>query len=104
MATGEEFLRRYHDPALISSDTGPAPRGVLDGWWAGPWPWSPRCRAVKEPPRRQVIGGAMRVGGHHGRCELQPHGPEIDHALERGLEYPRWSTRITGEGDVRVAT
>ncbi|MBC8094124.1 MAG: hypothetical protein H7Y15_19765 [Pseudonocardia sp.] len=97
MPTGEEFLSRYYSPDLISSDTGRSRRGVLDGWWAGPWLWSPRCRAVKEPPRQQVMGGSMRVGGHHGRCELQPHGLEVDHALDRAPEYPRWSTRASVE-------
>jgi hypothetical protein len=32
----------------------------------------------------------------YGRCELRAHGEHIDHALERGMEHPRWSTRWTG--------
>jgi hypothetical protein len=63
--------------------------------WSGPWPWSPRCRAVRDPEYIQAIGGAYWLGGQYGRCELAPHGPDIDHALERGLETPRWSTRRT---------
>jgi len=51
--------------------------------WAH-WPWQ-QCRARVEPRK-----------GHHGRCELLPHGPETDHALERGMDIPRWSTRWTG--------
>lgn len=27
----------------------------------------------------------------HGRCELAPHGPEIEHALERGMVWVRWT-------------
>ncbi len=48
--------------------------------WAA-WPWQ-QCRARREP----------RPGQHSGRCELRRHGPEIDHALERGFDIPRWST------------
>lgn len=70
--------------------------------WAGPWPWSPRCRAVHEPRiNTQHPDAAFPISpGFYGRCELAPHGPEIDHALERGFHCPRWSTRWTGEGDV----
>lgn len=51
-------------------------------------PWAkglfgPRCRAVKEPNR----------SGYWGRCDLAPHSELIDHALERGMDTPRWSTR-----------
>ncbi len=60
-----------------------------------PWarPFHRRCRA--------------RVGDGQdwGRCELSPHGPEIDHALERGiggvLRFGVWSARVdppVGEG------
>lgn len=51
--------------------------------WAD-WPWQ-RCKAVKEP----------NPSGHWGRCELKRHEETIDHALERGLDIPRWSTRWT---------
>lgn len=54
-------------------------------WRNLPWaifPWQ-QCKAVKEPG-----------DGHHGRCELR-HGHEGDHALERGMDIPRWSTRWT---------
>jgi hypothetical protein len=51
-----------------------------------PWqkyPWQRRCKAVKEPGE-----------GHWGRCELvRNHWG--DHALERGMDTPRWSTRFT---------
>lgn len=52
--------------------------------WAG-W-WERRCQARKE------ASGAY--GGHHGRCELVVRH-DGDHALERGLEIARWSTRST---------
>lgn len=48
------------------------------------WPWN-RCRAVKP----------ATDGGYFGRCELRRHSPDIDHALERGMDTPRWSTRWT---------
>jgi hypothetical protein len=53
-----------------------------------PWqrPFGRRCRAVKEP----------NPSGYWGRCELQRgHGEAIDHALERGMEVHRWSTKWT---------
>jgi len=57
-------------------------------------PWSTsitgwdRCEAVKERNRT----------GYWGRCELKKtHNEEdIDHALERGMDTPRWSTKWTG--------
>lgn len=51
--------------------------------WAGRWPWSPRCRAVREPRPNSAWAG---------RCELAPHGPDVAHALDRGWDTPRWST------------
>lgn len=52
--------------------------------WAR-WPWR-QCQAVREP----------RPGQPYGRCELvRGHDVEIDHALERGLDIPRWSTEWT---------
>lgn len=54
--------------------------------WAW-WPWH-RCRAVKEPD--STVSG----GGYFGRCDLV-RGHFGDHALERGMETPRWSTRWT---------
>lgn len=55
-------------------------------WWK---PWR-RCKAVKEP----------NASGHWGRCELdRSHnyilGKNHDHALERGFDTPRWSTKWT---------
>lgn len=47
------------------------------------WPWERRCKAVKEP-------GCW----YWGRCELRCNHVG-DHALERGMEVPRWSTRWT---------
>jgi len=52
--------------------------------WAS-WPWR-RCRAVREPGHDD---------GYYGRCDLEPHGPDVDHALERGAETWRWSTAAT---------
>lgn len=54
-------------------------------------PWAqwgqPRCRAVRE---RTLLDPQF------GRCELRrDHGLLIDHALERGFDTPRWSTRWT---------
>jgi hypothetical protein len=52
-----------------------------------PWqeyPWQRRCKAVKEP-------GEFF---YWGRCELR-RGHLGDHALERGMEVLRWSTRFT---------
>ena len=48
-----------------------------------PWapPWRRRCRAVLEP----------NWTGYHGRCELaRGHSPNMEHALERGMEIVRW--------------
>lgn len=70
--------------------------------WARHW-WSPRCRARMEPEiawpqgMADVAGGMVRTGGHHGRCELRPHSRATDHALDRGLLLPRWSTRWTAK-------
>ena len=51
------------------------------------WTWQ-QCKAVREPRE----GGK----GHHGRCDLvRNHPPEMDHALERGMDIPRWSTTWT---------
>lgn len=47
--------------------------------WAG-WSWWDRCRARTERGER---------------CDLRQHLPETDHALERGMDVPRWSTRWT---------
>ena len=55
--------------------------------WAGIWPWSPRCKARKRP----------EPGGYFGRCELKPHDSSVEHALERGMEWVRWS-----DGPVRI--
>lgn len=59
--------------------------------WARPWPWLPgrggRCWARTE---RRPSGLFM------GRCELAEHGEDVDHALERGADTPRWSTKWTG--------
>ena len=58
--------------------------------WVSIWkPWR-RCKAVKEP----------NASGHWGRCELdRSHnfilGKNHDHALERGFDIPRWSTKWT---------
>lgn len=51
-------------------------------------PWTTgfqrRCKAVHPDP---VMGG---------RCDLRRgHGEDIDHALDRGMDNPRWSTRWT---------
>jgi len=47
------------------------------------WPWK-RCRAVKEPNR----------SGYWGRCELTL-GHVCAHALDRGMDIPRWTTEWT---------
>lgn len=50
-------------------------------WSTNPWD---RCRARREGR-----------GGHWGRCELKRHGGDVDHALERGMNIPHWSTNWT---------
>lgn len=46
------------------------------------WPWQ-RCRAVAEP----------NDSGYFGRCELKKRHVG-DHALERGMDLPRWSIPV----------
>ena len=66
---------RYEKPPTDPTDPG------LDlPWWAG-W-WQRRCLA-------RTVEGPYR-----GRCELR-RGHDGDHALERGFDIPRWSTRWT---------
>lgn len=36
--------------------------------------------------------------GYWGRCDLIKHDQNVDHALERGMEILRWSTRWTSSG------
>lgn len=55
------------------------PRYIDETPWAGPWPWSKRCRARTNSSEE-----------YWGRCELEPHGPEILHTLERGMIWVRW--------------
>lgn len=55
-----------------------------------PWCTNPfnRCRAVLPP----------NVDGHRvyfGQCDLKPHVDSVDHALERGFDTVRWSTKET---------
>lgn len=50
------------------------------------WPWK-RCKAFREP----------RPGHFWGQCELDKNHFGIDHALERGMDIPRWSTEWTRE-------
>lgn len=50
--------------------------------------WWQQCKAVKEP----------NPSGHWGRCELKKNH-KGDHALERGMDIPRWSTEWTGDND-----
>lgn len=52
--------------------------------WSAPFSFN-RCKAVKEP----------NPSGHYGRCELKRHDETINHALERGFDTPRWSTKWT---------
>jgi hypothetical protein len=47
-------------------------------------------------PWARAFGRRCRARTDDGaRCDLRPHGYEIDHALERGMDIPRWSTRWT---------
>lgn len=55
-------------------------------WYRGWWTNRPRCRAVRE--RRYT-------SAHYGRCELISPHPNDDHALDRGIVTPRWSTDWT---------
>jgi hypothetical protein len=51
-----------------------------------PWAkWSWQCCPARVEPN---------PSGPYGRCELR-RGHEGDHALERGFDTPRWSTRWT---------
>jgi len=60
--------------------------------WAR-WPWQ-QCRAVREPRQDSNIWG---------RCELRRGHPiEVDHALERGFDTPRWSTDWTEDPQVKA--
>ncbi len=52
--------------------------------WAR-WPW----QACKARTDQSPYAGAQ--------CELKRHGVEIDHALERGFDTPRWSTKWTND-------
>lgn len=63
--------------------------------WAT-WPWR-RCRAVREPGQPD---------GWHGRCELRRSHDGL-HALDRGMELVRWSTRWAApeaDGDPALLT
>lgn len=99
----EKQLLRTHEEFLgFVADSFDVPRHMLV---SGPQPayarktveWSPpavdlpwagvfqrRCKARVEP----------NESGFWGRCELV-RGHEGDHALERGMDCPRWSTRWT---------
>jgi hypothetical protein len=68
------------DPADEGPQPGPEPPRLP---FAGPF--HRRCRARVEPNR----------SGLHGRCDLRAGHPG-DHALERGMDTPRWSTAWTG--------
>ena len=64
------------------------PHTGVDGVpWAGAFNLG-RCRARLEP-------GAEQAGPYHGRCELRRHRPDVDHALERGMDLVRWRTVVT---------
>lgn len=63
------------------SQLAPFRAGPLE--WAK-WPWQRRCTARKEP----------NSSGYWGRCELKKNH-KCDHALERGMDTPRWSTDWT---------
>jgi hypothetical protein len=67
----------------------PAPR-TADGlpYAALPWPLGhARCRAV-----------LTRTDGEYwGRCDLEEHPRDTDHALERGMVIVRWSTEVRWE-------
>lgn len=82
------------------TDDGPSGGHALLCWtrdpqrlpWYKPWSWWSRSSFS----RRRC---AARTGRHQlysGRCELTEHEDTIDHALERGFDTPRWSTRWTG--------
>lgn len=53
-----------------------------------PWskPFRAQCRAVREPRGTDAF---------FGRCELRPDHTGHDHALDRGMDTPRWSTDWT---------
>jgi hypothetical protein len=60
-------------------------------------PWASRlqrrCKAAVEPGH----------GPFWGRCELAPHDRDIPHALDRGMDTPRWVTGfVAGVRDPQV--
>jgi hypothetical protein len=73
------------EPALVagSDPAEPAPKVPLEREWAR-WPWQ-SCRAYRERHQDDP---------YFGRCELI-RNHRGDHALERGFDIPRWSTRWT---------
>lgn len=69
--------------AVVAATEPPKLRGLP---WARPL-LDRRCQAVREP---------RGDSAYSGRCELvRGHGPDVDHALERGFDIPRWSTDWT---------
>ena len=86
-----------HEPgcngAHMQDGTGDCIRGVVgpidDSYLPWARPFGKRCRA-------RLAKCDSPAGGHRfGRCELQPHGPEFDHALEYGMYALRW--RVVGD-------
>lgn len=81
----DAFIEDLHEKGpLKASERSVERRGDL------PWAiylWQ-QCKAVKEPNPEH--------SSHHGRCDLIRNHAGIDHALERGMDIPRWSTDWTG--------
>lgn len=73
--------KRPHDTVDVTVIASPSEPKALP--WAG-W-FDIRCKARTEDR-----------GAWSGRCELKRHGSDMDHALERGMDIPRWSTVWTG--------
>jgi hypothetical protein len=94
VVTGDEVARVLHpycDPRASPEREEARARHILAREEVArlPWAraWQRRCLAVREP---------TLLDPHHGRCELRrDHGLLVDHALARGLDTLRWSTRWT---------
>ena len=80
----EIWVEDLHEKGSLKASEGSVER-------RGDLPWSQyiwqQCKAVREP---RGTGSS-----HYGRCELHRDHEGIDHALERGMDIPRWSTNWT---------
>lgn len=83
----DEMIER-HEPLVETAHVPEEPRRTL----AETLPWA-------KPFQRRCVARMERQPGadYWGRCDLGVHGPDLDHALERGMEIVRWSTASRSE-------